>query len=155
MYIFRGCLQAWLFVNFQCQAKVFDWFLAKLTIVPWKNHCRNNRLSFIIFCFTFLVTGRQCWASRWSSVWHSQGKIDFNLIRVLTRIIISDNVEKILKGNPDSIPLPLTSVKIQIMGRKFCSRCKGKTLLPAMCYLITSSKCSCQQLILNYVYLQY
>ena len=36
-------------------------------------------------------------------------------------------VEKILKGSLDSIPSP--SVKIQIMGRKVCLRCKGKTLL--------------------------
>ena len=33
-------------------------------------------------------------------------------------------VEKILKGSLDSIPSP--SVKIQIMGRKVCLRCKGK-----------------------------
>ena len=36
-------------------------------------------------------------------------------------------VEKILKGSLDSIPSPLSSVKIQIMGGKVCS--KGKTLL--------------------------
>ena len=38
-------------------------------------------------------------------------------------------VEKILKGSLDSIPSPLPSVKIQIMGGKVCLRCKGKTLL--------------------------
>ena len=38
-------------------------------------------------------------------------------------------VEKILKGSLDLIPLPLPSVKIQIMGRKVCLRCKGKILL--------------------------
>ena len=32
-----------------------------------------------------------------------------------------------MKGSFDSIPLP--SVKIQIMGGKLCSKCKGKTLL--------------------------
>jgi len=37
-------------------------------------------------------------------------------------------VEKILKGSLDSIPSPLSSVKIQIMGGKVCLRCKGKTL---------------------------
>jgi len=37
-------------------------------------------------------------------------------------------VEKILKGILDSIPSPLSSVKIQIMGGKVCLRCKGKTL---------------------------
>ena len=38
-------------------------------------------------------------------------------------------VEKILKGSLDSIPSPLPSVKIQIMGGKVCLRCNGKTLL--------------------------
>ena len=38
-------------------------------------------------------------------------------------------VEKILKGSLDLIPSPSPSVKIQIMGRKVCFRCKGKTLL--------------------------
>ena len=38
-------------------------------------------------------------------------------------------VEKILKGSQVSIPSPSPSVKIQIMGRKLCLRCKGKTLL--------------------------
>ena len=40
---------------------------------------------------------------------------------------MSGKVEKILKGNLDSIWSP--SVKIQIMGGKDCLRCKGKTLL--------------------------
>jgi hypothetical protein len=35
----------------------------------------------------------------------------------------------ILKGSLDSISSPSPSVKIQIMGRKVCLRCKGKTLL--------------------------
>ena len=38
-------------------------------------------------------------------------------------------VEKILKGILDSIPSPLSSVKIQIVGGKVCLRYKGKTLL--------------------------
>ena len=38
-------------------------------------------------------------------------------------------VEKILKGSLDLIPSPTPSVKTQIMGRKVCLRCKGKTLL--------------------------
>ena len=38
-------------------------------------------------------------------------------------------VEKILNGILDSVPSPSPSLKIQIMGRKVCSRCKGKTLL--------------------------
>ena len=33
-------------------------------------------------------------------------------------------VENILKGSLDSIPSPLPSVKIQILGRKVCLRCK-------------------------------
>ena len=42
---------------------------------------------------------------------------------------LSGKVENILKGSLDSIPPPSPSVKIQIMGRKVCLRCKGKTLL--------------------------
>ena len=38
-------------------------------------------------------------------------------------------VEKNLKGSLESIPSPTPSVKIQIMGRKVCFMCKGKTLL--------------------------
>ena len=42
-------------------------------------------------------------------------------------------VENILKGSLDSIPSPspspAPSAKIQIIGGKFCLRCKGKTLL--------------------------
>ena len=41
--------------------------------------------------------------------------------------VISSKVEKILKGSLDLIPSPSTSVKIQIMDRKVCLRCKGKT----------------------------
>ena len=40
-----------------------------------------------------------------------------------------EKVEKILKGSLDSIPSPLPSVKVQIMGGKVCLRSKGKTLL--------------------------
>ena len=38
-------------------------------------------------------------------------------------------VENFLKGDLDVIPSPSPSVKIQIMGRKVCLMCKGKTLL--------------------------
>ena len=38
-------------------------------------------------------------------------------------------VENILKVSLDLTPSPTPSVKIQIMGRKVCLRCKGKTLL--------------------------
>ena len=38
-------------------------------------------------------------------------------------------VEKILKGSLDLISSPSSIVKIQIMGRKVCFRCNGKTLL--------------------------
>ena len=41
----------------------------------------------------------------------------------------SGKVEKILEGSLDSIPSLSPSVKIQIMGRKVCLRCKDKTLL--------------------------
>ena len=38
-------------------------------------------------------------------------------------------VEKILKGSLVMFPSPSPLVKIQIMGRKVCLWCKGKTLL--------------------------
>ena len=38
-------------------------------------------------------------------------------------------VEKVLKGSLDLITSPSPSVKIQIIGRKVCLRCKGKPLL--------------------------
>ena len=41
-------------------------------------------------------------------------------------------VENILKGSLVSIPSPLPSVKIQIMGGKVCLRCKDKTLVGAV-----------------------
>jgi hypothetical protein len=51
----------------------------------------------------------------------------------------SDNkVEKILKGSLDSIPSP--SVKIQIMGKKVCLRCKSKTLLGVVNKLLKIKK---------------
>ena len=37
--------------------------------------------------------------------------------------------KKIERGSLDLIPSPIPSVKIQIMGRKICLRCKSKTLL--------------------------
>ena len=40
-----------------------------------------------------------------------------------------NKVENMLKGSLDSIPSPSPSVKIQVMGRKVCLKCKGKTLL--------------------------
>ena len=42
-------------------------------------------------------------------------------------VLRDHKVEKILKGSLDSIPSP--SVKIQIMDRKVCLRCRGKMLL--------------------------
>ena len=48
-------------------------------------------------------------------------------------------VEKILKGNLNSIPSP--SLKIQIMGGKVCLRCKGKTLLGVVNKLLKQKVC--------------
>ena len=45
------------------------------------------------------------------------------------KIVGHCKVEKILKGSLGSIPSPLPSVKIQIMGRKVYLRCGGKFLL--------------------------
>ena len=47
-------------------------------------------------------------------------------------------VEKILKGILDSILSPSPLVKIQIMGRKVCLRCKGKKLLGIVNKLLKS-----------------
>ena len=49
------------------------------------------------------------------------------MAQMLTGNIYKD--ENILKGSLDSIPTPSPSVEIQIMVRKVCLRCKGKTLL--------------------------
>ena len=48
-------------------------------------------------------------------------------------------VEKILKGSLDWIPSASPSVKIQIVGGKICSRCKGKTLLGACLYISSNN----------------
>ena len=79
----------------------------------------------------------------------------FSGTQTLRNIPKSFKVEKNLKGSLVSIQSPSPTVKIQIMGRKICLRCKGKTLLgflfskvcwhlPAMFCLITSSKLSRQ-----------
>ena len=49
-------------------------------------------------------------------------------------------VEKILEDSLDSIPSPLPSVKIQIMGRKVWLRWRGKTLLGVVNKLL-KTKC--------------
>ena len=49
-------------------------------------------------------------------------------------------IKKILKGSLDSIPSPSPSVKIQIMGRKVCLRCKGKTLQGVVNKLLKTKK---------------
>ena len=69
---------------------------------------------------------------RWTDTIHGIGNdvdavaqwcVFINLLSTLYK------VKQILKGSLDSIPSPSPSVKIQIMGRKVCLRCKGKTLL--------------------------
>ena len=52
--------------------------------------------------------------------------------------VVQSKVKKILKGSLDSISSPSPSVKIQIMGRKVCFRCKGKTLLGVVNKLLKS-----------------
>ena len=44
-------------------------------------------------------------------------------------MVLFSKEENVLKGNLDLIPSLSPSVKIQIMGRKVCLSCKGKTLL--------------------------
>jgi hypothetical protein len=70
-----------------------------------------------------------------------------NLIKKSWTVSTTDpdhrKVEKILKGSLVSIPSP--SVKIQIMGRKICLRCKGKILLDVVSKILkTKSKLSRQ-----------
>ena len=62
------------------------------------------------------------------NVFITTSKIGYNVVQQIIHFI-SLKVEKILKGSLDSIPSPSSSGKIQIMGRKVCLRCKGKTLL--------------------------
>ena len=45
----------------------------------------------------------------------------------LSKKIHPDKVEKILEDSLDSISFSSPWVKIQIIGGKFCLRCKGKT----------------------------
>ena len=94
-----------------------------------------------------------CFVNR-NNIWSWQ-----NLGRILENEFIKVKVEKILKGCLDWIPSSSPSVKSQIMDRKACLRCKGKSLLgvvnklsktiffwhhPAMFCLITTSKLSSQ-----------
>ena len=50
----------------------------------------------------------------------------------------SFKVEKIFTGSLNSIRSPSFLVKIQIMGAKVCSRCKGKTMLGVVNKLLTT-----------------
>ena len=63
----------------------------------------------------------------------------------------SGKVEKILKGSLDSISSPSLSVKIQIMGGKFCLRRKCKTLLGIVNKLLkTKSLLTSPSIVLSY-----
>ena len=79
--------------------------------------CVNNR-GYMLFSWTFL-----------NSVTNRTFILNQLLITIwFLQFLISNKVEKILKGSLDLIPSPSPSVKIDIMGRKVCLRCKGKTL---------------------------
>ena len=52
-----------------------------------------------------------------------------SMLRNMWWYAMASKVEKILKCSLDLIPSPSQSVKIQIMGKKVCLSCKGKTLL--------------------------
>ena len=69
-------------------------------------------------CFLYIGDGKMAMIGGEGAEVNAQGYID-----------LSGKEEKILKGSLDSIPSPLPSVKIQIMGRRVCFRCKDKTLL--------------------------
>ena len=63
-------------------------------------------------------------------MWQKISVVDHFCIVVIERTHLQeDKVENILKGSLDLIPSPSPSVKIQILGRKVCLKCKGKTLL--------------------------
>ena len=55
--------------------------------------------------------------------------------------IIIGKIEKVLKGSLDSIPSPLPSLKIQIMGGKIGLMCEGKTLLGIVNKLLKTKVC--------------
>ena len=55
--------------------------------------------------------------------------MQFHFLKKIFSSNHKSKVEIFLKSSLDSIPSPSSSVKIQIMGWKFCLRCKGKTLV--------------------------
>ena len=59
----------------------------------------------------------------------SQDRCSQDCHRIHTILVYCLKVENVLKGSLSLIPSPLPSVKIQIMGRKVCLRCKGKKFL--------------------------
>ena len=72
-----------------------------------------NNGGYLLFSWTFLnsVTNRTFISNQLFTIWFLQ-------------FLISNKVEKILKGSLDLIPSPSPSVTIQIMGGKVCLRCK-------------------------------
>ena len=74
----------------------------------------------------------ECLKEKINAMEAKEADLEMELDQMKTRCVSNffyGKVEKILKGSLDSIPSPLPSVKIQIMGGKVCLRCKSKTLL--------------------------
>ena len=95
------------------------WMNAKLAFYNW-----HNRISYSwipTHLFHNIVVGNDVNNISWLLALPSHSY-------VLTWFRLVGKVENILKGSLDSIPSPSPSVKIQIMGRKFWVRCKGKSL---------------------------
>ena len=60
-----------------------------------------------------------------------------NIPKVMPKVLYFIKVEKILKCSLHLIPSP--SVKIQIIGKKVCLRCKGKTLFGGVNKLLNTA----------------
>jgi hypothetical protein len=67
-----------------------------------------------------------------------------------TKYVCVYKVNKILKISLDLIPSPLPSVKIKIMGRKVCLRCRGKTLLGIVNKLLKTKRLASPSNVLPY-----
>ena len=86
-------------------------------------------------CFWFWWWLLFCWFLDWRLfLWPRFSKEFYRTCNVWAlalgfQLYLWVKVENISKGSLDSNPSPSPSVKIQIMDRKGCLRCKGKTLL--------------------------
>ena len=109
--------------TFWIRIRISIWSYKKLSILYLLKAAKSqkvgpffkNKITKLLFWRLDLNVGEQ-WFGKKNRM---EEKWDFAIFKV----------EKNLKGSLDSIPSPSLSVKIQIMGRKVCLRCKGKPLL--------------------------